>query len=954
MNISNRQTLEDLLYRRLRIYSDYRIVNDKYTFGKGALPYIHHTPYRQRLEELLKNSDGGAILVTGFRGVGKSTMVHNAVSEVNQKGTYEMIPIWIALSVRKEYDQILIEIVRKLYETLSKSELWNKMDRKERERISLAYNRTLLSIKRSHNMCMEGEISGNIPLRWTPKVSAKGSGQLAEERSYLSFSEQDIEYELVQCIEILNELNRKNKVVVVIDEIDKLTATEDGIKFFDTLLERMKNLISSANALFVFVAGIDIYTRWEKDSQKINSLYDSLFCYHIYLPCIWDSVDKLFEVIEDKQYVYKPIAPEFRKLVKTGYTTILEYPFQLIGNYILFKGRGLPRKILGTFNDFVAWDGGQPCFLLTANRIQGILLVNKLLEKFRKYMSMAKIVTIYERDIYYTLFFSMLEFLIFQDKKVFTEAQIKSQLLDEYDLMDEHFSKALNKLLVEFENLAFIKKVETGYEVSDDTILKRDQSLRILDQDLILHPSSVRQMPEMEDTSVDKRFHDQIELMKNMKLTAFWNAFKAEQVIMNSKYMMVFHVTHRISKIHRYAVIYKRKIDSEKDISSNLKLVSSYHFTGPYFLDTEDHILDGEPVSSLRAAAYGFALEHLVEAKLEMRIIYQIIVQILSLIEYLHANGFGNIRLKSDNIMVCRDGAVKILDLKHICRLGKDSISYPTRIYSAPEVYQHKCGIAADYYSVGILLVEMLAGKLLSRYYTERHIDTKNVMMKEHYSQELKNMLVKATAYDPDDRYTKKIDFLRALDRCPEFRGMRNVPMPKSKEGNVISHDIHVSALVTPFVNNADNVDETTDSRLSRETHKASVERNFQQAFSEHTMVLGDAYFDNDVKLNASGISENEKEAYLVRQSNNERIILSKPVFRIGRKQSEVDYYLDNNSISRIHIEFSRIADAFYVKDFGSSNGTYLNLKRLEPNKEYKILDGDRIRLGTEEFIFYA
>lgn len=965
LDINNKETLEKLSYRTLRLYADYRIVNSNYIFDQGTLPYIRHSPYRQQLEAWLANSDGGAILVTGFRGVGKSTMVHNAVFALEQNSSNRIIPISIVLPAEKKYGQVLVEIIRKLYETLSHRLFWNELEIETKERIRLAYNRTLLNIKCSQSLNMEGEFSLHIPLDWLPTAKTKGSRQKVEEGSYLAFLEQDAEYELIQCIEALNKSNRKNKIVIIIDEIDKMTATQEGVTCFDNLLERMKNLISSTNAMFIFIAGIDIYKRWECNSQKINSLYDSLFGHHIYLPCIWDSVKDLFDVIEDKEFVYKPVDQAFRGLIQTGYTTILEESFQMIEDYILFKGKGLPRKILEIFNDFVIWDNKQPCFMLTENRVQAIFLVSKLLKKFRRFVSKVKITTIYERDIYYIIFFSMLEFLLFQENITFTEKQLKDAILDEQGSMKQYFEDILDKLLREFEELAFIKKTETGYHVIDDTILKRNQSLRILDQNLLLRPQSEEPLPERKDTSVDERFHDQIKLVQNVELTAFWDDYKAEQVIADSEQMMVFKVMSRSSGLQRYAVVYKgeKQVDVENEnriTPDNLYSVSSYRFSGPYFLDTEDHIEDGRLMTSLRSAVNGYALEHLIEARLGNLAIYQIIRQVTSLIDYLHREGFGNIRLKPDNIMVCKDAAIKVLDLKHICRLDSRSVPCVTRIYSAPEVYLSGCSVEADFYSVGILLTEMIAGKSLSRYYAERHIDIKTIMAKVLCSQKVKDILVKATAFDPENRYVQGNDLIKALDKCPEFRGMKRLPMPKSKDGTVIGHNIKNAMLQMPTDDIGNYwmglfepevaVTDKTDTELR---NHFPTNQEFQDAGDNHTVIFGKAYFDDkDIRPISSNMKSGSREAYLVRQSNNERIVLNKSVFRMGKEKMAVDYCLDNANVSRRHVEFGQSADMFYVKDLHSTNGTYINSEKINPNKVYRIVHGDHIRIANEEFIF--
>ena len=53
----------------------------------------------------------------------------------------------------------------------------------------------------------------------------------------------------------------------------------------------------------------------------------------------------------------------------------------------------------------------------------------------------------------------------------------------------------------------------------------------------------------------------------------------------------------------------------------------------------------------------------------------------------------------------------------------------------------------------------------------------------------------------------------------------------------------------------------------------------------------------------------------------------------------------NDNSISRKHIEFSRIANKYFVKDLASKNGILLNGNTLGSTPT-EINSGDRIKLG--------
>ena len=57
-------------------------------------------------------------------------------------------------------------------------------------------------------------------------------------------------------------------------------------------------------------------------------------------------------------------------------------------------------------------------------------------------------------------------------------------------------------------------------------------------------------------------------------------------------------------------------------------------------------------------------------------------------------------------------------------------------------------------------------------------------------------------------------------------------------------------------------------------------------------------------------------------------------------------YQAYGSGVSRLHAVLKRDGNRIVVMDLGSSNGTYLNAKRLNPNVEQVIKHGDVIALG--------
>ena len=86
---------------------------------------------------------------------------------------------------------------------------------------------------------------------------------------------------------------------------------------------------------------------------------------------------------------------------------------------------------------------------------------------------------------------------------------------------------------------------------------------------------------------------------------------------------------------------------------------------------------------------------------------------------------------------------------------------------------------------------------------------------------------------------------------------------------------------------------------------------------------------------------------------NNEKIRLNKPVFRIGKEKSYVDYFIgDNSAISRSHADIVTRDGQYYVVDINSTNHTYVNGGMIQSNVEVRIDHGTKLRFANEEFEF--
>mgnify|MGYP001345891235 CR=1 FL=1 len=78
------------------------------------------------------------------------------------------------------------------------------------------------------------------------------------------------------------------------------------------------------------------------------------------------------------------------------------------------------------------------------------------------------------------------------------------------------------------------------------------------------------------------------------------------------------------------------------------------------------------------------------------------------------------------------------------------------------------------------------------------------------------------------------------------------------------------------------------------------------------------------------------------------RFLLDKDRTSAGR-HPDSEIFLDDVTVSRRHAEFTREGGAFYVRDVGSLNGTYVNRQRID---RAGLSGGDEVQIGKFRMVF--
>lgn len=162
----------------------------------------------------------------------------------------------------------------------------------------LAYQRFLARIHRRLRATAESEVGTSGPLQsFIP--FRRTSRELA-------YTYETLEADLIEAIRGYNRAFPDRDLVVVFDELDRIrrdrSATDHGgtksdpndldkgddgqIEGAQKLLAQLKNILLSAEARFIFVAGVDLHDHWLADISEFVHMTSSLFSHPIMVPTL--------------------------------------------------------------------------------------------------------------------------------------------------------------------------------------------------------------------------------------------------------------------------------------------------------------------------------------------------------------------------------------------------------------------------------------------------------------------------------------------------------------------------------------------------------------------------------------------------------------------------------------------------------------------------------------------
>jgi len=807
---------------KIFINKRFRYVHEPLKSDETAIPFISHQQFVDRLKERILRSTGGCFLVTGFRGVGKTTVVNRTIGEIIKSPPRNeiIIPVYISVARPMTTQQLLFEIIRRLFEYLVDCNLLQKFHPNVAYAMTLAYARTSVSFKRSQSKSYEKSLSAGLeessfqPLaslvkNILPKISfsKKSVNSLATEAAFLAYTETDVEHDFLRINEFLKEgllqnrsivkrlsllFKKKNRflspvrprLVVVIDELDKLTLGNEGLQSIDSLFASFKNILTTSGVCFIFIGGLDLHDKWIKDLGGGNSLYESIFAWHVYVSCVWGgSVSLLEDLLQTK--------------------TDLQYDeTKLFSDYMEFKGRGIPRRFIQEFNSFVKWDNEQPYIefdALTKDRINFYGHLQQILSKsandneFAPYQN-----SLTNQDRRKVACYYVVDWVLRTQGEPFSVrdilSQTQTQIIDPNFLLNEQQVITVLQYLCDNDVIFEVGEKRRTQTIIEDVPASRERVFS-LKKDVWERLSSIAQKSEQErkelkltgmksKTSIllDKVVSgkENKSLRDNLR-----ERYQIQEAIGQGGMGSVYKAYDRL--LGRHVALKVLRWRDEKNALQRFmreaQIASS--LSHPNIIRTFDVIEQDElSLIIVMELINGRNLSEIImEGKLSSEHSVALVIQICEALIEIHSKGIVRIDLKPSNIMVEISGRPVIIDLGLARFLEEKSDQTDitrtgaiigTPAYMAPEqISDDVIDNRIDLFSLGVVFFELISG--------HRPWDAPNVaalfqkilqdqidVSKLEASEQVKKVILKVTNKRPQKRFKTAQEFLDAIKKTPE------------------------------------------------------------------------------------------------------------------------------------------------------------------------------------------
>lgn len=932
----------------------------------GEASFHRFVERKTDMEDLIPRillSDGGAFLIAGYRGVGKTTFVNRVIEQIGVQlpgleplvGSSEVIDVYLNLTRPLSSVELMHLILRSLYIRLIEKNILKNLDRKVREDFDLAFRRTSMTVGYKTSDQTERTFGlTDMPLS-VPQLGLSSKLTLSQKRnlsatrelSYLTYDDRAAEQDLIRITRLLSQgyvkpvrntrdlvslvrrgklPKRRLKMIFVFDELDKIDAGFSGSEgsAIDQILSNLKSLFTTSGVSFIFVAGKDLYDHWLEDIGKGDSIYESVFTYSKYLPAMWSCVEGLCDPLVD--YLRFNTAPDECK------TTYGDFK-----KFLAFKGRGIARRIIRGLNEQVRWDGNTPYIVFSPEDkrrfrfFAGLFDVlnqneERLLSEIQQPNAIEQ-VDQFRLGLYY-----MVDWILQRGMAVFSveDAVFASHRLSRLVAPTEEIAPPLaNELLLLLAEHEYIQEVSDRQTVvqiqkTADNSPKRYQLIRrrLFEMGALsgLFDLEAKSLSDEVSTDIPEERYRSLQMIASGGMSVIYKAVDTR----TGRVVLIKQVTASMVGNSDFIERFRRESEilSVLDHRNIARLYeANFSVPRPYIVM---QFVDGDTLDFYLRIKFHFEISE---------IIY-IAREILTAVKYIHEKGIIWADPKPSNILVTREGRIVLVDFGISRMMVSDSTQdgeiTGTPAYMSPEQLEgKKIDQRSDIYSIGVVLYQMVTTRLPFDNFT--------------FQQRLESLTNRITPPSQFVEIPEGVEqtILKCLNRNPADRFQR------------------IEDVLNALSNDCGSVD---ISELTKKLGQFREEALFRERYSTDQLPAHSSQPNLEAEPNAivnvrddSTTQDPNKEFALAGITSQYGLIMSTETgtiktfsldndsIYIGRSR-DCDIVLNDPAVSRYHFGLRRSDQGYVLEDMNTINGVFVNGVRV--TSSHLLKSHDEIRAG--------
>lgn len=163
---------------------------------------------------------------------------------------------------------------------------------------------------------------------------------------------------------------------------------------------------------------------------------------------------------------------------------------------------------------------------------------------------------------------------------------------------------------------------------------------------------------------------------------------------------------------------------------------------------------------------------------------------------------------------------------------------------------------------------------------------------------------------------------------------------------------------IFPFLNRDKSRSENkSKKRAEKEKEKADItnsdtKRNEWKEHDHREINAKLAEEEDESRTRILSVRKEAPRVQLLWEQTGEVIFIERFPFYVGSHAEYANFYCGSDGISRLHFCIKEKKGVYFLSDLNSTNGTYINQKEVAMGEEKRLLSGDVIQAGNEEFVF--